>query len=118
MGSLLAVGLGNALGGAGLVPGVALLGRLLRRAAPRHGLWLVVLVKLVTPPFATLPIARPPVAVVATPEVEVVAIEPIAAEGPIEVVAGPVPAPSPPSPVRPVVASSWWWPSWTTIAGA
>lgn len=56
MGSLVEIGLANALV-AGVLAGVALVaGRWSRRPALVHVLWLLVLIKLVTPPLFTLPI--------------------------------------------------------------
>lgn len=59
LGNLLAIGLGNALAAALLAPLAALVARASRRPAWAHGAWLLVLLKLVTPPVATIPIAWP-----------------------------------------------------------
>jgi beta-lactamase regulating signal transducer with metallopeptidase domain len=61
--TLLDLGLRNALGGTVLAVLAACLGRVCRRPALRHSLWLLVLLKLVTPPLWPLP--RP--ALLATP---------------------------------------------------
>ena len=56
MGSLVEVGLANALV-AGVLAIVALLaGRFSRRPAMAHALWLIVLLKLITPPVVSLPV--------------------------------------------------------------
>jgi beta-lactamase regulating signal transducer with metallopeptidase domain len=55
---LVRIGLSNALLAAVLALGVAALGLLCRRPALMHGLWLLVLLKLVTPPLLPLPIPR------------------------------------------------------------
>src|SRR5260370_37689567 len=53
---LLHVGLSNALVAALLAVGVALIGRVARRPALVHSLWLLVLLKLITPPLVSFPI--------------------------------------------------------------
>jgi hypothetical protein len=72
--TLLELGLTNALA-AGLLALVALAaGRYSRRPALVHSLWLLVLLKLVTPPFVRLPLlgpeaaAPPPASALAAPE--------------------------------------------------
>jgi bla regulator protein BlaR1 len=76
MGNFLAIGLGNALAAALLAPLAALVARASRRPAWAHGAWLLVLLKLVTPPVASVPVAWPGAAV--KPEtVAVVALEPV-----------------------------------------
>lgn len=63
MDTLLHIGLGNALA-ATVLAVVALLGtRLTRRPAVAHALWLLVLLKLLTPPLWTVPILPPTAAV-------------------------------------------------------
>jgi beta-lactamase regulating signal transducer with metallopeptidase domain len=74
MPSLLEIGLANAVC-AGLLALVAMAaGRVCRRPAILHGLWLLVLVKLVTPPLFAFPLrvlpAEEPVAVASTPRPE------------------------------------------------
>ncbi len=67
MGSLVEMGLANALV-AGVLAIVALVaGRFSRRPAMVHALWLLVLVKLVTPPVITLPVPWWEVAAVVVP---------------------------------------------------
>jgi beta-lactamase regulating signal transducer with metallopeptidase domain len=61
MDTLLEVALVNALIATGLALVAAVVGRLVRRPAVRHGLWLLVLVKLITPPIWDWPIAWPSV---------------------------------------------------------
>src|SRR5262245_8205801 len=85
MPSLLEIGLANAVC-AGLLALLALAaGRVCRRPAVMHGLWLLVLVKLVTPPLFSLPLRvlppeAPPEATAAPP---VVASKPPMDEPPI-----------------------------------
>jgi beta-lactamase regulating signal transducer with metallopeptidase domain len=62
MGTLLELGLDNALVALILAPVVAVLGRACRRPALAHALWLLVLLKLLTPPLpraVSLPISMP-----------------------------------------------------------
>ncbi len=61
METLLGIGLSNALAAAVLAMPVALFARLLRsrRPALAHGLWLLVLLKLITPPLFTVPVPWP-----------------------------------------------------------
>jgi hypothetical protein len=68
MNGLLQVALSNALAAAILAAAVAVPAWLLRHRRPAvvHALWLVVLVKLVTPPLWKLPVAWPHLAAVAT----------------------------------------------------
>ncbi len=72
METMLSVGLGNAVTAAGLALVAAAVGRLVRRPALTHGLWLLVLIKLLTPPLWTVPVAwptaEPPAAPAALPE--------------------------------------------------
>jgi WD40 repeat protein/beta-lactamase regulating signal transducer with metallopeptidase domain len=102
VGSVVEIGLANALV-AGAIALVALLvSRLSRRPAMAHALWLLVLVKLVTPPLFSLPVpgweVAPPVAVVEpTPD----------EEEPVEIVLAPAPVvadvlvvPEPPRPMK------------------
>src|SRR5690242_18040567 len=56
MSTLLLSGLSNAVLAALLALAVAALGRLCRRPALVHSLWLLVLLKLVTPPLLPLPV--------------------------------------------------------------
>jgi beta-lactamase regulating signal transducer with metallopeptidase domain len=74
MDTLLRVALSNAVIAAALAVVAAATGRLCRRPALTHGLWLLVLLKLLTPPLITLPAwpaAVPPEAQAAlTPRVE------------------------------------------------
>src|SRR5262249_259937 len=56
---LLDISLGNALAAAVLALLAAGVGRLCRRPALMHGLWLLVLLKLVTPPLWMRPVAWP-----------------------------------------------------------
>ena len=70
MDTLLGIGLGNALGATVLAALAAVMGRLCRRPALRHGLWLLVLLKLLTPPLVPVRLPRqaaPVPAVAATP---------------------------------------------------
>src|SRR5262245_53273557 len=57
MSTLVSAGLGNAIGAAVLAALALLAGRYCRRPALVHSLWLLVLIKLITPPLV-----RPPVA--------------------------------------------------------
>src|SRR5688572_31835173 len=54
--TLVAIVLGNALVAALFALGVVLLARWCHKPALLHGLWVVVLLKLVTPPMLTIPI--------------------------------------------------------------
>ena len=72
MSTLLGIGLANAVMAAVLAVLAAVVGRVWRKPALRHGLWLLVLLKLVTPPLLPLPILpwkveEEPVAVAAAP---------------------------------------------------
>jgi beta-lactamase regulating signal transducer with metallopeptidase domain len=62
MTDLLQLGLSNALGATALAAVVAIPALLLRRKSPAavHALWLVVLLKLVTPPLWKVPVSWPP----------------------------------------------------------
>lgn len=70
MPSLLEIGLANSVCAAGLAALALLVGRFCRRPAVMHALWLLVLVKLMTPPILSLPLrilpAPEPVAALAT----------------------------------------------------
>jgi beta-lactamase regulating signal transducer with metallopeptidase domain len=127
--TLLDIGLRNALGATVLAAVAAALGRVCRRPAVRHGLWLLVLLKLVAPPL--LPVRLLP----APPRTEVTApsagAPPVLdSEPPLRVEEEPAEAPEPPhtlaaeparpAPLRlpgwkPVVLSLWltgsalWW---------
>src|SRR5260370_26607813 len=59
MDMLLRVGLGNAVLATGLALVAWAAGRLARRPALAHALWLLVLLKLITPPLLTVPISWP-----------------------------------------------------------
>lgn len=59
METLLGIGLSNAAVAAVMAVATALVGRFTKRPALVHGLWLLVLVKLITPPLATLAIPWP-----------------------------------------------------------
>jgi beta-lactamase regulating signal transducer with metallopeptidase domain len=59
METLLHIGLGNAVLAGALAIVVAVLVRILRRPALAHALWLLVLLKLVTPPLVSLPCPWP-----------------------------------------------------------
>src|SRR5688572_1963973 len=56
MSSLLEIGLANAACAAALAVLALAAGRVCCRPAVRHGLWLLVLVKLITPPLLPLPV--------------------------------------------------------------
>lgn len=146
MTSLIWLGLGNLALAAPLAVAAWLAGRFLRRPAITHGLWVLVLLKLVTPPLGLVPVARieatpavaPPVAAVeqwAPSAVDVAArlpdqpvhfdfaprreIVPERVEPPARAIA-PVVAPVA-APVRPVAAVAPELPpaeSWWTIAAA
>jgi WD40 repeat protein/beta-lactamase regulating signal transducer with metallopeptidase domain len=93
-GSILGAAAGN-LAAAAVLAGVAgLLGRSARRPAVAHAVWLLVLVKLVTPPLVAVPV---PVLPAAAPVAVPVPVAPRAVE-PITV------APVPVEPVAPAVA--------------
>src|SRR4051794_35315774 len=59
MGALVEIGLWNAVGAAALALVAAALARLCRRPALAHVLWLLVLLKLVTPPLIPLSVPWP-----------------------------------------------------------
>ncbi len=59
MEALLHVGLSNCLMALGLAAVAACVGRWCRRPAVTHGLWLLVLLKLVTPPLLLIPVSWP-----------------------------------------------------------
>jgi bla regulator protein blaR1 len=134
----LRAGLGNAAVAAVLAVVVGCVGPLLRRRpALRHGLWLLVLIKMVTPPVWVVPVswlaapgdARPGRVALhdeggATPdETDLIADGEL---GVIEVVVEPAPSPEPapraadpPPATPPAAASSWWWTiaAWTWLDG-
>jgi bla regulator protein BlaR1 len=107
--TLLHVGLSNALLATLLALLAALVGRCCRRPAVRHGLWLLVLLKLVTPPLLPLdlpwpaapaPAAEPVVAATLIPaEVDAVSAE--EEGGAAEMLS----LPAPPTPVAPAAVS-------------
>jgi WD40 repeat protein/beta-lactamase regulating signal transducer with metallopeptidase domain len=98
VGSLVEMGLANALV-AGLLAVVAVVaGRCSRRPALVHSLWVLVLIKLVTPPLISLPVPGLVPAMPIEPEVPVPAA-PQALSGPVALAAT-TPEPPPP-PVRP-----------------
>ena len=53
---LLGIGVGNAMMGTVLAVLAAAVGRVARRPAVAHALWLLVLIKLLTPPLVLLPV--------------------------------------------------------------
>ena len=59
MHAVLSIGLGNALVASALAVLAGTAGRLCRRPALRHGLWLLVLLKLLTPSFLPVPVPWP-----------------------------------------------------------
>jgi bla regulator protein BlaR1 len=87
--TLLRVGLSNAVAACGLAAVAAAVGYFCRRPAVRHALWLLVLLKFVTPPLIDVPVwhaapAEDPAAVAeapAPPEIAVV-VRPAEEEGP------------------------------------
>lgn len=103
MDTLLRVALSNALVAASVAVVAAMAGRLCRRPALTHGLWLLVLLKLLTPPLITISFwpapAETPVTLAEPPQqAEVVPSQPSPTPGP----AAPLPLakaqPLPPSP--------------------
>src|SRR5438046_913360 len=60
MDALLHIGLGNAVAATALALVAAALGRIARRPALAHALWLLVLLKLLTPPLVWLPLPGRP----------------------------------------------------------
>jgi beta-lactamase regulating signal transducer with metallopeptidase domain len=68
MDMLLHVGLANAVLATGLALAAWAVGRLARRPALAHALWLLVLLKLITPPLLTVPVSWP--AIIQTASVE------------------------------------------------
>jgi beta-lactamase regulating signal transducer with metallopeptidase domain len=92
--TLLAVGLWNAVGAAVLAVFAACVGCVCRRPAVRHALWLLVLVKLVTPPLwpVTVPSVQPDPPAVALMQ-----------PAPIELVVEPVVQHTAVSPVEPII---------------
>ena len=122
MGAILDVGLGNALVVTGLAALAAVVGGLSRRPALAHGLWVLVLAKLLIPPLVTIPVSGPsPVESSARPAVAMtVEAEPIAvSEAEWEAIVGWV-EPEPeaqPRPAAPAVATlaeragRWWRPA-------
>src|SRR6266536_1877990 len=69
MNDLLHIALSNAVAAMALAVVAALTGRLCRRPALTHGLWLLVLLKLVTPPLLTIRIPWVDVASSSAPDV-------------------------------------------------
>jgi beta-lactamase regulating signal transducer with metallopeptidase domain len=86
--TLLHVALSNCVVALGLAVVAACVGRWCRRPAVAHGLWLLVLLKLVTPPLVFVPISWPERAAPA-PEV---AAAPVIPPAPVGAVAQPAPA--------------------------
>jgi beta-lactamase regulating signal transducer with metallopeptidase domain len=72
--TLLHLGLSNAVLATVLALGVAAVARLWRRPAVVHGLWLLVLLKLLTPPLLPLPVAWPETRPAQTPESQPVSL--------------------------------------------
>src|SRR5262245_58979236 len=60
MDSLLHIGLSNAIAACALAAVAGIVGCFCRRPAVRHALWLLVLLKLVTPPLIDIPVGQPP----------------------------------------------------------
>jgi bla regulator protein blaR1 len=120
MNGLLQLALSNALAAAFLAAVVAVPAWLLRRRRPAvvHALWLVVLLKLVTPPLWTVPVAWPQRAteqkapVVETAEADVQTVFVSAEEWDALLSAQPRPAPAPPpidrAKVATVAAAAGW----------
>src|SRR5262245_43040208 len=120
--------LGNLAVAAALAAVALAAGRWLNRPAVAHVLWLLVLVKLLTPPLVTIPVqclpARtesvaaapavpPPPAAVPQPIVVVEPDPPAAPAPPQATVALPVPPPTPaPPPAAPAASPSLRLPSW------
>jgi beta-lactamase regulating signal transducer with metallopeptidase domain len=132
----LRAGLGNAAVAAALAVVVGCVGPLLRRRpALRHGLWLLVLIKLVTPPVWVVPVAwlaapgdarsgRVVFHKVSGAAPDETALIADGEAGVIEVVVEPAVPPEPapraadPGPAAPPAASSWWTiVAWTWIDG-
>lgn len=103
MKSLMAIGLGNALAAALLAVLAAAAARLVRRASVVHALWLLVLIKLVTPPLWPVPILKP----------SVPAAVPAAHEELPDIALDELPLP-PVEPRREPVPASW---TWVGLAG-
>ena len=134
--TLLHAGLGNALAAALLAPLVAAIGIVARRPALMHALWVMVLLKLITPPLWSVPVVpgtaalagevggprepAEPLAVIA--RLEPPASEPVFGAGPTWEIVPPdsvwiVEAPAwsgPESPEAPIAAGTA--PSWRTVA--
>src|SRR6476620_3736040 len=79
MSTLLAIGLANALAAAVLALPALLIGRSRRRPALAHALWLLVLLKLVTPPLFNVNLPWLP----AEPEAKQVEAKPVVAPEPV-----------------------------------
>ena len=134
MDTLLRVGLSNAVAACVLAVIAGLVGYFCRRPAVRHALWLLVLLKLVTPPLIDIPIWPPPpqpqarrapatddpvivVAETEPPNAEPVAAAVVVDEAPPQVVvaadepADPAPPAAPPTAKHdePAAAPSWNW---------
>lgn len=107
---LLHIGLSNAVLAGGLAIVATLVGAVWRRPAVVHGLWLLVLLKLVTPPFLSVPL---PEWTTATPPTAIA--EPVAVEADVWIVEAieAVPAPAEIVALEPTptvaVAPSWPW---------
>jgi beta-lactamase regulating signal transducer with metallopeptidase domain len=137
MESLVQIGLSNAVVALVLAAVAALLGAVLRKPALTHGLWLLVLLKLVTPPLVLIPIGWSEPA--RSPEVEVTLrgsdAEPAEGDGAEPVVVwlsaeelaalqgdqlAAAPAPRVELPPEPAPAPAWgWWQlaGWVWLAG-
>jgi beta-lactamase regulating signal transducer with metallopeptidase domain len=70
MGTILEVGFTNAIMAGLLALGAMLVGRLAKRPALTHGLWLIVLMKLITPPLWSVPLRLPERQVAVVPATE------------------------------------------------
>jgi beta-lactamase regulating signal transducer with metallopeptidase domain len=134
--TLLHVGLSNAVAASALAALAGIVGYFCRRPALRHALWLLVLLKLVTPPLVDVPVWRPaepapreePVsapaeeALVLAPDAD----PPPAADDPVVVLdlADAEPAAAPAEPAEPPAAApvegpvSALMPGWRQLAGA
>ncbi len=87
----------HALGAAIVALAATVIGRLVRHAAVVHALWVVVLLKLLTPPLVELAVLPPPAPAVA----------PVPAETPAAAAVLLAPTASPPPRIAPPIAAGW-----------
>jgi beta-lactamase regulating signal transducer with metallopeptidase domain len=106
--TLLQIGLTNAVVAAGLALLAAAVGKLCRRPALAHALWLLVLLKLITPPLVMIPIALPEAADDPESPATFAARLPLEEDpAPVPLEANPAPVPEPQEEPEPSRGAAW-----------